>query len=154
VMVSSHSLPILASGNSRSGKAHAPSLWTETKPGIYLGTPHATLAESCLITASDDCFSFPSCLMPLFPETMTRQWRFHVGESVPVPVNGSHLKAQVMTNPSGVCRASRLYPPLPYLRCQATFSAFSMVSLCVLCLCLPSLPWAYWDPTSHEKLIA
>jgi hypothetical protein len=26
--------------------AHAPSLWTETKPGIYSGMPHAMLGES------------------------------------------------------------------------------------------------------------
>jgi hypothetical protein len=57
--------------------------------------------------ASDDCFSFPPCLMLLFPETATREW-FHVAESVPVPVNGNDLKEQVMANPSGVCHASRL----------------------------------------------
>jgi hypothetical protein len=38
--------------------AHAPSLWSETKSGIYSGMPYATLAESYLIMASD-CFSFP-----------------------------------------------------------------------------------------------
>jgi hypothetical protein len=91
------------------------------------------------------------CLMSLFPETVTRDWRFHFSESVPVPVNGSDLETQVMANPSGMCHASRLCLHLPYLRCQDTFSASSMVSPCVLCLCLPSLPWAYWVPASHEK---
>jgi hypothetical protein len=91
--------------------------------------------------------------LPLFPETVTGEWRFHVAESVPVPLNGSDLETQVMANPSGVCHASRLCPPLPYLRCQDTFSASSMVSPHVLCLCLPSPPWAYWDPVSHEKLV-
>jgi hypothetical protein len=61
--------------------------------------------------------------MPLLPETVTGEWRFHVAESVPVPVNGRNLEAQVITNPLGVCHASRLCLPLPYLRCQDTFSA-------------------------------
>jgi hypothetical protein len=39
-------------------RAHAPSLWTETKPGICSGMPHAILVESCLIMASHNCFSF------------------------------------------------------------------------------------------------
>jgi hypothetical protein len=142
-------------GNSSSGRAHAPSLWVETKPGVYSGMLHATLGESCLIMASDNCFFFlPPHLMLLFPETVTREWRFHVAESVPVPVNESDLEAQVMANPSGVCHASRLCLPLPYLRCQDTCSAFSMVLPLVLCLCLPSPPWAYWNPASHEKLVA
>jgi hypothetical protein len=64
------------------------------------------------------------------------------------------LQAQVMSNPSGVCQASGLCLPLPYLRCQDTFSASSMVSPHVLCLCLPSPPWASWDPASHEKPVA
>jgi hypothetical protein len=84
--------------------------------------------------------------MPLLPETVTGEWRFHVAESVPVPVNGRNLEAQVITNPLGVCHASRLCLPLPDLRCQDTFSAPPPVSLHVLCLCLPSPPWAYWDP--------
>jgi hypothetical protein len=109
---------------------HAPSLWAETKPGIYSGMPHATLEESYLIMASNDCFSFP-------PSSL---------------VNGTDLEAQVMAHPSGVCHASRLCLPLPYLRCQLTFSVSSMVSPHVLCLCLPCPPWAYWDPASHEKL--
>jgi hypothetical protein len=53
--------------------------------------------------ASDDCFSFHPHLMPLFPETERGEWRFHVAESVPVPVNGSDLEEQVMANPPGVC---------------------------------------------------
>jgi hypothetical protein len=81
--------------------------------------------------------------MPLLPETVTREWRLCVAESVPVPVNGSDLEAQVIANPSGMCHASRLSLPLPYLRCQDTFSAPSMVSVHVLYLCLPSPPWAY-----------
>jgi hypothetical protein len=58
---------------------HAPSLWAETKPGIYSGMPHATLEESYLIMASNDCFSFPpSSLVSLFPETAIGEWRFHI----------------------------------------------------------------------------
>jgi hypothetical protein len=34
-------------------------LWAQTKPGVYLGMPHATLGESWLVMASDDCFFFP-----------------------------------------------------------------------------------------------
>jgi hypothetical protein len=83
--------------------------------------------------------------MLLLPETVTQEWRFHVAESVPVPVNGSDLETQVIASSSGVCHASRLCLPLPYLTCQDTFSASSMVSTCVLFLCLPSPPWAYWD---------
>jgi hypothetical protein len=52
-------------------------------------------------------------LIPLFPETVTGEWTFHVAESVPVPVNGSDLETQVMANPSGVCHASRLCLSLP-----------------------------------------
>jgi hypothetical protein len=92
--------------------------------------------------------------MPLLPETMTGEWRVHVAESVPLPVNGSNLEAQVMANPSGLCYASRLCLPLPYLRCWDTSSASSMVLPHVLYLCLPSPPWVYWDPASHEKLVA
>jgi hypothetical protein len=84
--------------------------------------------------------------MPLLPETVTLEWRFHVAESVSVPVNGSNLEAYMIANPSGMRHASRLCLPLPYLRCQDTFSASSMVSPSVLYLCLPSPPWAYWDP--------
>jgi hypothetical protein len=90
--------------------------------------------------------SLPPHLMPFFPETVTKEWRFHVAKSVLVPVNGHDLEAQVMADPSGMCHASRLCLPLPYLRCQDTFSSSSMVLLHVLCLCLPSPPWAYWDP--------
>jgi hypothetical protein len=82
-----------------------------------------------------------------------REWRFPVAESVRVPVNGSDLEAQVIAYPSGMFHASRLCLPLPYLRCQDTFSASSMVSKRVLSLCLPSPPWAYWDPASHEKRV-
>jgi hypothetical protein len=85
---------------------------------------------------------------------VTGEWRLHVVESVPVPVNESNLETQVMVNTAGVCHASRLCLPLPYLRCQDTFSAPSMVSPRVFCLCLPSPPWAYWDPASYEKLVA
>jgi hypothetical protein len=84
---------------------------------------------------------------------VTRDWRFHVTESVPVPVNGSDLEAQVITNPSDVCHASMLCLPLPYLRCQDTFSAPSMVLPWVLCLCLP-LPGLPGTLASHEKLVA
>jgi hypothetical protein len=60
----------------------------------------------------------------------------------------------MMANPSGMCHASRLCLPLPYLRGQDTFSTPSLVLPHVLHLCLPSLPWAYWDPASRGKLIA
>jgi hypothetical protein len=136
-MVSSHSLLTLASRQFQLWGAHVPSLWAETKPGVYLGM-HATLGKSSLIMSSETASLPPP--MPLFPEIVTREWRFRFTESVPVPVNGSHLEAQVMVNPSGVCHASRLCLPLPYLRCQDTFSASSMVSPRVLCLCLPSPP--------------
>jgi hypothetical protein len=139
-------------GDSSSGRAHAPFLWAETNPHIYSGMPHATLVESCLIMSSDDCFSSPPHLMSLFPETVTGEWRVFFAENVPVPVNGSDLEAQVIANPSGVCHASRLCLSLPYLRCQYSFSVSSMVSPRVLCLCLPSPLWAYWDPASHENL--
>jgi hypothetical protein len=46
-------------GDSSSGRVHASSLWAETKPGVYSGMSHAMLRESCLIMASDDCFSSP-----------------------------------------------------------------------------------------------
>jgi hypothetical protein len=85
---------------------------------------------------------------------VTGEWRFHFAESLPVPTNGSNLETQVMANPIGLCHASRLCLPLPYLRCQHTFSTSSMVSPHVLCLCLSSPPWAYWDPASLEKLVA
>jgi hypothetical protein len=52
-------------------------------------------------------------LMPLLPETVTLEWRFHVAKSVPVPLSGSDLQAQVTANPSGMCHASRLCLPLP-----------------------------------------
>jgi hypothetical protein len=85
--------------------------------------------------------------MSLFPETATREWKFHVAENVPLPVNVSNLETQVMANPSGVCHASRLCLPLPYLRYQDTFSASSVVSFVSLyvssfvsvCLPLPGL---------------
>jgi hypothetical protein len=51
----------------------------------------------------------------------TGEWRFHFAESVPVPINGSNLETQVMADPPGVCHASRLCLPLPYLRRQLTF---------------------------------
>jgi hypothetical protein len=90
--------------------------------------------------------------MPLFPETVTGQWRFRFAENVPVPVNGSDLEAQVMPNPSGICHAFRLCLPLPYLRCQDFFCFLHGITTCPLSLSSP--PWAYWDPASHEKLVA
>jgi hypothetical protein len=44
---------------------------------------------------------------------VTREWRFHFAESLPVPINGSNLETQVMANPVSVCHASRLCLPLP-----------------------------------------
>jgi hypothetical protein len=105
------------------------------------------------LLANSDFKAVPA-LRELMFYSVTGEWRFHFAESLPVPMNGSNLETQVMANPSGICHASRLCLPLPYLRCQRTFSATSMVSPCVLCLCLPSLPWAYWDPASHEKRVA
>jgi hypothetical protein len=58
---------------------------------LYSGTLHVTLVESCLIMASDDCFSsHPLHLMSVFPETETGEWRFRFAESLPVPINGSN----------------------------------------------------------------
>jgi hypothetical protein len=91
--------------------------------------------------------------MSLFPETAIGEWRFHVAKSVPVPVNGSDLEMQVVANLSGVCHASRLCLSLPYLKCQDTFSASSIVLPRVLSLCLPSPPGAYRDSASCEKLV-
>jgi hypothetical protein len=87
----------------------------------------------------------PSCGMRQSPEFI---WQpesggFIFAESLPVPINESNLETQVMANPLSECHASRLCLPLPYLRCQHNFSASSMVLPRVLCLCLPSPPWAY-----------
>jgi hypothetical protein len=73
---------------------------------------------------------------------VTGKWRFHFAESLPVPVNGSNLEAQVMANPISVCHASRLCFPLPYLRCQRTFLSppwSHHVSSVSVCLPLPGL---------------
>jgi hypothetical protein len=105
------------------------------------------------LLANSDLKAIPA-LRELMLYSVTGEWRFHFAESLPVPMKGSNLETQVMANPLSMCHASRLCLPLPYLRCQVTFSASSMVSPHVLCLCLPSLPWAYWDPASHEKLVA
>jgi hypothetical protein len=85
---------------------------------------------------------------------MTREWRFRFLKAYQYQSMGATWRQQVMANPLSLCHASRLCLPLPYLRCQHTFSASSMVSPRVLCLGLPSPPWAYWDPASHEKLVA
>jgi hypothetical protein len=92
--------------------------------------------------------------MSLLPETVTREWRFHVAENVPVPVNGSNLEAQVITNPSGVCHASRFFLLLPYLRSQAPFLLppwSQCVSFVSVSLPLPGLTRTL---ASHEKLVA
>jgi hypothetical protein len=93
-------------------------------------------------------------LRELMLYSVTGEWRFHSAESLPVPINWSNLETQVMANPISVCHASRFCLPLPYLRCQCTFSASSMVLPHVLCLCLPSPPSAYWDSASHEEPVA
>jgi hypothetical protein len=98
----------------------------------------------------------PSCGLRPSPRFI---WRPESGgfvfpESLPVAINGSNLETQVMANPLSVCHVSRLCLPLPYLRCQHTFSASSLVSPHILCLCLPSPPWGYWDPASPEKFVA
>jgi hypothetical protein len=80
--------------------------------------------------------------MSLFPETATREWRFHFAENIPIPINGNDLEAQVMSNPIGVRHASRLCLPLPYLRCQLTFLPppwSHHVSFVSVCLPLPGL---------------
>jgi hypothetical protein len=105
------------------------------------------------LLANSDLKAVPA-LGELMLYLVTGEWRFCFTESLPVPINGSNLEAQVMADPSGVCHASRLCLPLLYLRCQLTFSASSMVSPHVLCLYLPSPPWAYWDPASCEKPVA
>jgi hypothetical protein len=103
--------------------------------------------------ANSDLKAVPA-LGELMLYSVTREWMFRFAESLPVPINGSNLQTQVMANPLSVYHASRLCLPLPYLKCQLTFSASFMVSPRVLCLCLPSPPWAYWDPAPHEKPVA
>jgi hypothetical protein len=61
LMVSSHSLPTLTSRRFQiwASSWSLPVGWDH--PGLYLGMPPAMLGEeSCLIMASDDCFSSPS----------------------------------------------------------------------------------------------
>jgi hypothetical protein len=73
---------------------------------------------------------------------VTGEWRFHFAESLPVPINGSNLEAQVAANPLSVCHGSRLCLPLPYLRCQHTFLPppwSHHVSSVSVCLPLPVL---------------
>jgi hypothetical protein len=50
--------------------------------------------ETCLIIASMTASLPPPNLMPLFPEMATGEWKFHVADSIPVPVNGSDLETQ------------------------------------------------------------
>jgi hypothetical protein len=71
---------------------------------------------------------------------VTREWRLRFAESLPVPTNRSNLETQVMANPSGVCHASRLCLPLPYLRCQLLFCLLYGLTMCPLSLsAFPSL---------------
>jgi hypothetical protein len=74
--------------------------------------------------------------------SVTGEWRFQFAESLPVPINGRNLETQVMAKPSGLCHASRLCLPLPYLRCQHTFLPPPLshhMSSVFLCLPLPGL---------------
>jgi hypothetical protein len=84
-----------------------------------------------------------SCSPPVgWIYSATGEWRFHFAESLPVPINGSNLETEVMANPLSVCHASRLCLPLPYLRCQLTFSAppwSHHMSFVSVCLPLPGL---------------
>jgi hypothetical protein len=97
------------------------------------------------LLANSDLETVPA-LRELMLCSVTREWRFCFLKACQYQSMGATWR-QVMANPLNVCHASRLCLPLPYLRCQLTFSATSMVSPHVLCLCLPSPPWAYWDPS-------
>jgi hypothetical protein len=93
------------------------------------------------LLANSDHEAIPA-LRELMLYSVIGEWRFHFAESLPVPNNGSNLETQVMANPSGMCHASRLYLPLPYLRCQHTFLpppwSYHVSSVSV-CLPLPGL---------------
>jgi hypothetical protein len=126
-----------------------------TKPGVYWGYASYYIGGVLIGYGTWWLLLFPPPL-PQYPFCLRQwpdEWRFCVSESVPVSVSGSDLGAHVNINLSGMCHASWLCLPLPYLRCQDTYSAPSLVSPRVLYLCLPSPPWAYWDPASHEKLV-
>jgi hypothetical protein len=64
------------------------------------------------LLANSDLKAVPA-LRELMLYSGTGEWRFHVAESVLVPVNGSNLETQVMANPLSVYHASRLCLPLP-----------------------------------------
>jgi hypothetical protein len=110
-----------------------------------------------LILEPDDFSSFPTCPIPLLLEAVTREWRFHVTDSVPVPLSGRD--PQVCVLPPGCL-------PLPYLRCQDTPSvptkaaailllthslpgptALSFISVCL------TLPVLTGPLASHGKLV-
>jgi hypothetical protein len=99
-----------------------------------------------LVVALDNFLSFSICQIPLLTEVVTQEWRFPVADSGLAQTSGNNLEPHLSFNPLGVCPASRLCLPLPYLRCQDTHSAPSLVPRLVLYLYLPSPPWAYWDP--------
>jgi hypothetical protein len=93
------------------------------------------------LLANSDLKAVPA-LGELMLYSVTGEWRFHFAESLPVPINGSNLETEVMANPLSVCHASRLCLPLPYLRCQLTFSAppwSHHMSFVSVCLPLPGL---------------
>jgi hypothetical protein len=77
---------------------------------------------------------FPICQIPLLLEAAPKSEDLML-LSVPVPLNGNNLEAHLIVNPSGMRPASWLCLPLPYLRCQDTPSAPSLV----LFLCPSSL---------------
>jgi hypothetical protein len=75
-------------------------------------------------------------------------------KTVPVPISRNDLEANMIANPSGMCHASRLCLPLPYIRYQDTFSAPSLISPSVLYLYLHSSPWVTGTLFSHKKRVA
>jgi hypothetical protein len=64
------------------------------------------------LLANSDLKAVPA-LRELMLYSVTGEWRFCFPESLPVPINGSNLEAQVMADPLSVCHASRLCLPLP-----------------------------------------
>jgi hypothetical protein len=73
----------------------------------YPGVKQATLCQFC--SRGDSSSERAHALL------VTREWRFHFAESLPVPINGSNLQTQVMANPLSMYHASRLCLPLPGL---------------------------------------
>jgi hypothetical protein len=144
--------------DSGSGGALALSLQAKTEPGVYSGSPRATLEETWLILVPDDFSYFPTCQIPFLQEAVTWEWRSCVVDSIPVPLSESDLEAHLIINPSRLCL------PLSYLRCQVnpfvptrssrhTFTHMLPPSShhLVLHFCLPSPLCDYWEPGVQWK---